>query len=50
MVRVPNGTMTRIVVPGGQAMTAYSYWVVQGSADNNTSAPGGAVTVKIIFA
>jgi len=50
VVRVPNGTLTRIVIPGGQAMTAYSYWVVQGSADNNTSAPGGAVTVKVIFA
>ena len=50
VLRIPNSTHTRIMIPGGQAMTALSYWVTQGGGDTNDVAPGGTVTVRLVFA
>ena len=49
MVRVANGAITRCVIPGGQAMTALSYWVTRNPTDGDNVAPSGSVTVRLLF-
>ena len=49
MVRVANSAITRCIIPGGQAMTALSYWVTRNPTDGDNVAPSGSVTVRLLF-